>query len=82
MTLVASILFLSALVASAFAIAVTVGNAMPRILEVIEAEFLPEVTIERRVTFGQVRYADALRPANVVAFPVSARVEQDFKLAA
>jgi hypothetical protein len=82
MTLVASILFLSALAASAFAIAVTIGNALPRIRDVIEAEFGPTVTIERRVNFGPVRHLGAALKANVVPFPMAARVEQEFKLAA
>lgn len=82
MTIIASILFISALAVSVFAIAVTIGNALPRIRDVIEAEFGPEVTIERRVIFGRVRHGGAARRANVLAFPLAARVEQEFKLAA
>ena len=82
MTIIASILFISALAVSVFAIAVTIGNALPRIRDVIEAEFGPEVTIERRVIFGRVRHVGAARRANVLAFPMAARVEQEFKLAA
>ena len=55
---------------------------MPRIHEVIETEFGPQVKIERRITFGPVQYLAATRPADVVAFPLVARVEQHFRLAA
>jgi hypothetical protein len=82
MTIVASVLFLSALAASVFAIASTIRNAMPRIREVIGAEFGPQITIERRISFGPVRYLQAVRPANVVAFPLVVRADQEFKLAA
>ena len=82
MTTIASLLFLSALVASVFAIALTIGKAMPRIREVIDTEFEAQVNIERRITFGPVRYLAAARPADVVSFPLIARVDQDFRLAA
>ena len=82
MTTIGSLLFLSALIVSALVIALTIGKAMPRIDEVIETEFGPQVKIERRITFGPVRYLAAARPADVVAFPLVARVEQHFRLAA
>ena len=55
---------------------------MPRIREVIDTEFEAQVKIERRITFGPVRYLAAARPADVVSFPLIARVDQDFRLAA
>ena len=82
MTTIASLLFLSALVASVFAIALTIGKAMPRIREVIDTEFEAHVKTQRRITFGPVRYLAAARPADVVSFPLIARVDQDFRLAA
>lgn len=82
MTLIASLLFLSALVVAVLAIAVTIGNAMPRILQVIESEFVPEVRIKRRISFGQVRQRHLRSTADVVAFPRTARDRQGFKLAA
>jgi hypothetical protein len=82
MTLIASILFLSALAASVLVIATTLNDAMPRIAEVIEAEFAPAMHTERRINFGAVKRLRAPRSAEVVAFPVMARVESEFKLAA
>jgi hypothetical protein len=52
MTFIASILFLTALTASVLAIAATMTDAMPRIVDVIEAEFAPAIQTERRITFG------------------------------
>jgi hypothetical protein len=82
MTLIASILFLSALAASVFAIAVTVGDAMPRIADVIEAEFGPVMQTERRINFGLIRQRQAMRSAEVLAFPARLRSETEYKLAA
>jgi hypothetical protein len=82
MTLVASILFLCALMASVFAILSTVGNAMPRIVEVVEAEFRAAPQAQRYIHFGPVRSYTIKRANNVVPFPQAARVEQEFKLAA
>ncbi|MEP7350176.1 MAG: hypothetical protein ABI668_09525 [Sphingorhabdus sp.] len=78
MTLIASLLFLSALSASAFAIARTIGNAMPRIRQVIEEELAPQERKARRIIFGPVRQ----RTARVVAFPGTSRAERELKLAA
>jgi hypothetical protein len=82
MTLIASILFLTGLAASVMAIAVTLSDAMPRIFHVIEAEFAPAIKTERRINFGAVKQRQALRSAEVVAFPTMKRVETEFKLAA
>ncbi len=82
MTLVASILFLCALMASVFAIISTVGSAMPRIVEVVEAEFRTAPQTQQYIHFGQVRSHTIKRANNVVAFPHAARVEVEFKLAA
>lgn len=82
MTLIASILFITAVAASVMAITVTVSDAMPRIFAVIESEFAPSVRTERRISFGSVKQLQALRSADVVAFPKIARVESEFKLAA
>ena len=82
MTLIASILFLFALAASVLVIAVTVGDAMPRIADVIEAEFGPAIQTERRINFGPVRQHQAMRSAEVLAFPARLRSEPEYKLAA
>jgi hypothetical protein len=82
MTLIASILFLSALAASVFAIAVTVGDAMPGIADVIEAEFGPTMQTERRINFGPVKQRQVMRSAEVLAFPAKLHGEREYKLAA
>ena len=55
MTLIASILFLTALAASVLVIAGTLADAMPRITQVVEAEFGPAIQTERRINFGTVK---------------------------
>lgn len=79
MTLIASLLFAIALAASIGAIVLTIGNAMPRITEVIEMEFAPAVQSERRIFFGEVK---GRRSAEVIAFPRAAQNEKEFRLAA
>lgn len=70
MTLVASILFLAALALSFFAISVTVGQAMPRIVEVIEAALGPEPHKRRVITTPapRIQLAAMPRPLNVASF--------------
>jgi hypothetical protein len=82
MTLIASILFLSALAASVLVIAATVNGAMSRIIDVIEAEFAPALKTERRISFGPVKQRQAARTADVVAFPSRVRSRPEYKLAA
>lgn len=79
MTLIASLLFATALAASIGVIVLSISNAMPRITEVIEMEFAPAVQTERRIFFGEVR---GHRSAEVIAFPRAAKVEAALRLAA
>ena len=81
MTLVASLLFLSALVVSGLAIARTVAHSMPRIIEIIQNELEPEALKQRRVTFGVTRVQQH-RSADVVILRRAVHVEQQFKVAA
>ena len=55
MTLIASLLFAIALIASVAVIALTFSNAMPRIIEVIDMELVPTVALERRITYGAIK---------------------------
>ena len=80
MTVVASLLFLSALVISGLAIAQTVAQAMPLIVEIIESELEPVVK-QRRVIFGFVKVHQRLS-ADVVTLRSPARLEQQLKVAA
>ncbi len=82
MTLIASILFLSALAGSVMVIVVTVRDAMPRIADIVEAEFAPVMQTERRISFGPVKQRQVMRVADVVAFPVRLRSAPEYKLAA
>ena len=82
MTLIASILFLSAFAASVLVIVNTLNNAMPRILDIVEAEFAPALQTERQINFGPVRQRQTVRTADVVAFPAPLRIEVEYKLAA
>jgi hypothetical protein len=79
MTLIASLLFAIALAASIGVIALTVSGAMPRITQVIEMEFAPAVRTERRIFFGEVK---GRQSAEVIAFPLTAKAEPEFRLAA
>ena len=82
MTLIASLLFAIALIASVAVIALTFSNAMPRIIEVIDMEFAPSVAIERRITFGEIRGRKPQPAAEVIALPRKATMPADILLAA
>lgn len=79
MTIVASLLFVVALVASIAVMLLTIRSAMPRIREVVDMEFAPSVQRERRIILGEM-----LRPvpAPIIAFPVSLRPQSEVRLAA
>ncbi len=79
MTLIASLLFVVALAASVGVITLTLRNAMPRIREVVDMEFVPAVQHARRINFGEVRYCKA---AQIIAFPTVARTQENLLLAA
>jgi hypothetical protein len=79
MTIVASLLFLTALGLSVGAIFLTVRNAMPRIREVVAMEFAGKVARERRITCGEMRRRT---PATIIAFPVAGRGIGEMRLAA
>jgi hypothetical protein len=78
--------FSVALAASIGVILFNISSALPRIAEIIEAEFAPTPRRERQINFGAMKQHQALhhalRTADVVAFPAMARAEQEFKLAA
>ncbi|MGB5078797.1 MAG: hypothetical protein WBO17_15055 [Sphingorhabdus sp.] len=82
MTLIASLLFASALVAAVGSIILTIQLAMPRIFEVIEAEFSPSMKTERRINFGPVKQRQIRRADVVVPLRRSVPAMPDFKLAA
>jgi len=82
MTLIASILFLTALAASVLTIAFTLSDAMPRIADIFEAEFAPAKQTDRRINYGAVKRLSAVRSAEIVAFPMMLRAHTEFKLAA
>jgi len=79
MTLIASLLFVSALTASIGVITLTLRSALPRIREVVEMEFSPAVQHACRINFGEVRYCKA---AQVIAFPTVPRAPKELLLAA
>ena len=79
MTVVASLLFLTALGLSAGTIFLTLRNAMPRIREVVAMEFAGKVARERRITCGEMRRRT---PATIIAFPVAGRAIGEMRLAA
>ena len=82
MTLVASLLFVTALATSIGVIALTLRDAMPRIVEVIETEFASAMQIERKIVFGEVKGLNGMA-AKVVVFPARALViSTEYKLAA
>ena len=82
MTLIASLLFATALAASIGAIVVTMSNAMPRITEVIEMEFAPAMQTERQIFFGEVKGAKPKLAAQVITFPRKVTDHADYRLAA
>ncbi len=79
MTIIASLLFLTALGASIGVITVSIHNAMPRIQEVIDMEFAPAMQRERRIILGDMR---RLTPATIIPFPSTARMQNRERLAA
>lgn len=79
MAIIASLLFLTALLASIGVIMLSIHNAMPRIREVIDMEFAPAMQRERRIILGDMR---RLAPATIIAFPGAARVQNGKRLAA
>ncbi len=82
MTLIASLLFAIALAASVAVIVLTIGNAMPRINEVIEMEFAPAVQTERRIFFGEVKGRKEAPAAQVIAFRRKVPAQANYRLAA
>jgi hypothetical protein len=82
MTLIASLLFAIALAASVSVIVLTIGNAMPRIAQVIEMEFAPAVQTERRIVFGEVKRLKPVQAAKVIAFPRKRTCDAGYRLAA
>jgi hypothetical protein len=79
MTIIASLLFLTALGASIGVIMLTIRNAMPRIHEVIDMEFAPAMQRKRRIILGDMR---RLAPAAIIAFPTAPRPQNGNRLAA
>ena len=79
MTIIASLLFLTALGASIGVIMLSMRNAMPRIHEVIDMEFAPAMQRERRIILGDMR---RLTPATIIAFPSTADLQNGNRLAA
>lgn len=79
MTIIASLLFLTALFASIGVIILSIRNAMPRIQEVIDMEFAPAMQRERRIILGDMR---RLAPAAIIAFPSTPRAHNADRLAA
>ena len=82
MTFIASLLFATALAASIGVIMLTVGNAMPRIMEVVEMEFAPAVQSERRIVFGELKTTRRIAQAEVILFPRKSVASLDYRLAA
>jgi hypothetical protein len=82
MTLIASLLFAIALAASIGVIVLTIGNAMPRIRQVVEMEFAPSLNTERRIVFGEIKGRKPLSVAQVIAFPRKISTEADYRIAA
>ncbi|WP_295494378.1 hypothetical protein [Sphingorhabdus sp. EL138] len=79
MTIIASLLFLTALGASIGVIILSIRNSMPRIQDIIDMEFAPAMQRERRIILGDMR---RLAPATIIAFPAIARVQNGTRLAA
>jgi hypothetical protein len=82
MTLIASLIFATALATSIGVIVHTVGNAMPRIMEVVEMEFAPAMHSERRIIFGEVKGSKPVVAAQVIAFPRKIADAAGYRLAA
>ena len=79
MTIIASLLFLTALGASIGVIMLSMRSAMPRLHEVIDMEFAPAMQRERRIILGDMR---RLTPATIIAFPAKPRPQNGGRLAA
>ncbi|MBL0924325.1 MAG: hypothetical protein IBJ12_07645 [Sphingomonadaceae bacterium] len=82
MTLIASLLFAIALVASIGVIVLTIGNAMPRIREAVDMEFAPVVQSERQIIFGELKMTKPVARAEVITFPRKIVAALDHRLAA
>lgn len=80
MVVIASLIFALALISSVTVIAVTLRQAWPRITEIIEMEFAPVISVERKVAFGEVKMRRR-SPSRIIAFPASAAKAQ-YRLAA
>ncbi len=79
MTIIASLLFMTALGAAVSVIVLTIRASMPRIQEVIDMEFATSVQRERRIILGEMR---RLAPAAILPFPAPARIQITTSLAA
>lgn len=82
MIVVVGLLFATAFLASVYVMTTTIGNALPRIQQVVALEFGPAAACERRITFGEIKGRKLLPVAEVIAFPRKAVVEGDYRLAA
>jgi hypothetical protein len=82
MTFLAILVFSAALCASVATVIATIGDAIPRISEVIEAEFAPVLVAERKVHFGPMKRNAVAPLAKILSFPSTSPVSTDFKLAA
>ena len=82
MTLIASLIFAVAFAGSIAVIVLTIGNAMPRIVQVIEMEFAPVLKAERRITFGEIRGCVPQPAAEVITFPRKHIEPTGYRLAA
>lgn len=82
MIVVVGLLFATAFLASVYVMTTTIGNALPRIQQVVALEFGPAAAFERRITFGEIKGRKLLPVAEVIAFPRKAVVEVDYRLAA
>jgi hypothetical protein len=82
MIVVVGLLFATAFLSSIYVITTTIGNALPRIQQVVALEFGPAVALERRITFGEIKGRKLPPVAEVIAFPRKAAVEVEYLLAA
>lgn len=82
MTLVASLLFVTAFAMSVGVIVLTTNHSMARIKEVIEMEFAPAAKTERRIIFGEVRGRQVPTSGHVIAFPRKIVGDIDYRIAA
>lgn len=82
MTVVVGLLFATAFLVSVCVIAFTIGNAWPRIQQAATHEFGPSASLERRITFGEVKGRRSLPMAEVIPFPRKAALKGTYLLAA